>query len=82
LERKRLSVEDDAVDFVDVRDNGVTDDKVDTVAGVDALDIVDLCNVGHFLGVWNESSSSCLEGCEDKFWLFFLLCPDFVPSHG
>ena len=71
MERKRSSVEDDAVDFVDVRDKRDTDDKVNAVAGVDALDVVNLRNVGRFLGVWKESSFSFHVGCEDKFWLFF-----------
>ena len=66
MERKRLSAEDYVVDFLDVRDNGDTDNKVEAVAGVDALDVV-----GRFLGVWKKSSSSFLVGCEDKFWLFF-----------
>ena len=70
MERKRLSVEDDAVDFVDVRDNGDTDDEVEAVAGVNALDVV-----RRFLCVWKESSSSFLVGCEDKFWLFFFFFP-------
>ena len=58
LARKRSSVEDDAVDFVDVRDNGDMDNTVDAVASVDALDVVDLHNVGRFIGVWKDSSSS------------------------
>ena len=63
------------LDFFDVRDNGEMDDKVEPVAGVDALDVVNLRNVGRFLGVWKESSSSFLLGCEDKFWLFFFFFP-------
>ena len=75
MERKYLSVEDDVLDFVDVRDNRDMDNKIEAVAGVDALDVVNLRNVGRFLGVLKESSSSFLVGCGDKFWLFFFFFP-------
>ena len=41
----RLSVDDDADDSIDVRDNG------DTVAGVDVFDVTNFPNVKCFLGV-------------------------------
>ena len=73
MARKRLSVEGDTVDFVEVRNNGDTDNTVDAVAGVEALDVVDVRNVGRFVGVWNDSSPSFLVGREDNFWLFFFV---------
>ena len=43
------------MDFVGVRDNGDMDEEVDAVAGVNALDAVDLQNVGRFVGMWKDS---------------------------
>ena len=64
-------MEDDAVDFVEVRDNGDMDNTVDAFAGVDAFNVVVFCNIGRFVDVWKDSSSSFIVGGGDKFCLFF-----------